>query len=76
MKSRRIASPLLVALATGALVSLAQVATAQPIASPEMRTDGRAEALVIRARIMLSHAEQSRLQAYADDLQLLHAGSV
>lgn len=66
MKSRRISSPLLFALVTGATISLAQVATAQPIASPGMYTGGRAESLVIRPRIMLSQAEQSRLQAHAD----------
>ena len=58
MKSRKISSPLLFALVTGATISLAQVATAQPIASPGMYADGRAESLVIRARIMLSQAEQ------------------
>jgi hypothetical protein len=66
MKSRTISSPLLFALVTGVTISLAQVATAQPIASPGMHADGRTESLVIRARIMLSQAEQSRLQAHAD----------
>ena len=66
MKSRKISSPLLFALVTGATISLAQVATAQPIASPGMHADGRAESVVIRARIMLSQAQQNRLQAQAD----------
>jgi hypothetical protein len=66
MKSRKISSPLLFALVTGATICLAQVATAQPIASPEMHAVGRVESLVIRARIMLSQAQQNRLQAHAD----------
>jgi hypothetical protein len=64
--SRKISSPLLFALVTGATISLAQVATAQPMDSPGMHADGRTESLIIRARIMLSQAEQNRLQAYAD----------
>ncbi len=66
MKSRKLSSPLLFALITGATIALAQVAAAQPIASPDMHADGRMESLVIRARIMLSQAEQDRLQAHAD----------
>ncbi len=66
MKSGIIVSPLILALATGATISLAQVATAQPMASPGMYAGGRTQALVIRPRIMLSKGEQSRLQAYAD----------
>jgi hypothetical protein len=66
MKSRKLSSPLLFALVTGATISLTQVATAQPVASPGMHADGRAESLVIRARIMLSQAQQDRLQAHAD----------
>jgi hypothetical protein len=66
MKGRKISSPLLYALVTGATISLAQVATAQPIASPDMHADGRVESMVIRARIMLSQAQQDRLQAQAD----------
>ena len=66
MKSRKLSSPLLFVLVTGATISLAQLATAQPIASPGMHTFGRPGSIVIRPRIMLSQAEQSRLQAYAD----------
>jgi len=66
MKSGKIASLLILALLTGAAISLAQVATAQPMASPGMSADGRTQALVIRPRIMLSKEEQTRLQAYAD----------
>jgi len=66
MKSGKIASLLILALLTGAAISLAQVATAQPMASPGMPADGRTQALVIRPRIMLSKEEQTRLQAYAD----------
>jgi hypothetical protein len=66
MKSRKLSSPLLFALLTGAAISVAQVATAQPMDSPGMHADGRAESLVIRAHIMLSQAQQDRLQAYAD----------
>lgn len=60
MKAGKFSSPLILALVTGATISLSQVATAQAIAN------GRTEALVIHPRIMLSQAEQSRLQAYAD----------
>lgn len=66
MQSRTISSRVLFALVTGATISLAQVATAQPIASPDTHADGRPESLVIRARIMLSQVEQDRLQAHAD----------
>ena len=60
MKAGKFSSPLMLALLTGAAVSLSQVATAQTVAN------GRTEALVIHPRIMLSPGEQSRLQAYAD----------
>jgi hypothetical protein len=49
---------------SGALLCLTQVAAAQPVASPYANVDNAR--VIIQPRIMLSPAEQNRLQAYAD----------
>ena len=63
MSKRNVVSPLLLALASGALFGIAQVAPAQPVASPYANVDTRSSRVIIQPRIMLSPAAQNRLQA-------------
>jgi hypothetical protein len=66
MRNRNIMSPLLLALMSGALLGMAQVAAAQAVASPYTNVDSSYARVVIQPRIMLSQGEQDRLQAHAD----------
>jgi len=66
MRKRNVVSPLLLALTSGALFGIAQVAPAQPVASPYANVDTRSPRVIIQPRIMLSPAAQNRLQARAD----------
>ena len=60
MRKRNVVSPLLLALTGGALFGIAQVAPAQPVASPYANVDTRSSRVIIQPRIMLSPAAQNR----------------
>jgi len=66
MKKRNVVLPLLATLMSGAVLSMSEIAVAQPVAPASQTVIGGDSRVIINPRIMLSLGEQDRLQMYAD----------